>query len=389
MSEHDFDELEDELFHDLNGDTDYLGQVAKAVPVVSNTRSDVEDMNALFDDLLRDDAQSLEKMSLTKQMEELDYKAIVPRQRVPTNQSSSALGPSSSLFTHSGADDPFAQWVRTGFTSTTSAHSSWAQRKEDLSHAKQIGSYYALPATYLSACHSAASANNINASLADLMRLTVAVYYAPVAEASKDALLQHLRNGISPELVSVDLKRLASLSADRPVKAPTAIPITPHQNKTLQRAQSSIVGSMPIAPTQKKTLQRAQSSAFNSTIEEAGNALKASGSTKCPELKTKLATWYPPTPTHLSIQRTQHPPTCFKPLTCPPTHPPTYPLVALKMCGFIIKREGVQSYTHKLPDSLSFISYPSRSPTIGPTLNTIGTLVIKIMLWILLPKKSF
>jgi hypothetical protein len=316
------DDLEDELFADSTGCTDYLGRnphpqpnplVAEPSnphpqpnPLIaepssrSTIRAEVDDIVHLFDNLLRTDAKALEGFQLnqpTTQVFEGDaqWQAIKPGR----NSHNSDLQPK----------NPFTQWIQEGFGPAVTGN--WKDRQEDMNRAKQIALHCALPKECLETCRKAAVVGNIRISLTDLMRLTSAIFYAPIPEVSKKALLQRLSRGSSPFEVSAELKAVSSLP--KPVSSIIL-------NPPLQRAQSaqiqpkippemrtSFAETLPEAP--KSVLSRTQSSVMTSSSsniseEESRVVLKASGSVKYPELKTKLATWsqLPPDPfVHLHL----------------------------------------------------------------------------------------
>jgi hypothetical protein len=166
---------------------------------------------------------------------------------------------------------------------------NWKDRQEDFKRATQIALCYALPTEYVDACQKAAANGNIHTSLTDLMQLTSAIFYAPISEASKKALLHNLSRGMSPSELSADLKTASSLPnsvsskiASPPLQGAQSTPIQPQI--TLEK--------MPIADILPEAPKNVVSSTQSSNISERANkALKASGSVKCPELKKKLAAW--------------------------------------------------------------------------------------------------
>jgi len=234
----DHHDLEDELFNDLDGTLSYLDsnisttsvvesdgeqkvpssavngfrarldeheaesteqqhfQPSPASPSLANSNSQVaENMASLFDNLLRRDAESIQKMpvqklerpskspSAEKGGDPSSWRAVKPgRRSLPPNQLE---------------DNPFTQWMKTGFSSYGTL-SNWTQRKDDMNTATSIASHYALPPSYLNACHGAAAVNEV--SLTDLMRLCAAIYFAPISDVNKETFLQKLSRGRSPKI---------------------------------------------------------------------------------------------------------------------------------------------------------------------------------------------
>jgi hypothetical protein len=301
------DDLEDELFADSTGCADYLGRSPhpQPNPLVADSssrptiRAEVDDIVHLFDNLLRTDAKSLEGFQLSQPTlvfeGDAQWQAIKPGRN---SRCAESLQPK----------NPFTQWIQEGFGPAVTGN--WKDRQEDMNRAKQIALHCALPKECLETCQKAAVIGNIRISLTDLMRLTSAIFYAPIPEASKKALLQRLSRGSSPFEVSAELKAVSSLPK------PVSSIIT---NPPFQRAQSTPIQPqipperatyadiLPEAP--KSVLSRTQSSVMTSpssniSEEESRVVLKASGIVKFPELKAKLATWcqLPPHPyVHLHL----------------------------------------------------------------------------------------